>query len=85
MLPFDFMLIRRHVNTIDLYTLSILVYYVLYKTGSEGDKYPKLVTHVLVSRHLCLYTESYISTANILTLTLLATVQQCAAVGVWLV
>ena len=38
MLPFDFMLIRRHVNAIDLYTLSVRVYYVLSKTGSEGGK-----------------------------------------------
>jgi hypothetical protein len=38
MLTFDFMLIRRHLNAVHLYTLSALVCYVLYKTGSEGDK-----------------------------------------------
>jgi len=85
MLPFDFMLIRRHVKAVYLFTLSLLVYYVLSETGLDSDMLPKLVTHVLVSRHLCLYTESYISTAYILMLTLLAIIQQCAAVGVWLV
>jgi uncharacterized protein (DUF2225 family) len=36
-LPFDFTLICRHVNAAHLYTLSVLVYYVLSKTESEGD------------------------------------------------
>jgi hypothetical protein len=67
MLPFDFMLTRRHVNAVHLYTRSVLLYCVLSKTGFEGDKKPKLLTHLLVRRHLCVHTESYISTANILT------------------
>ena len=77
------MLIRCHVNAVYLYTLSVLVYYILSKTGFDSDMLPKLLAHVVESRHLCLYTGSYISTARILT-TLPAIVQQCTAVGVWL-
>ena len=35
--PFDYMLIRRHVNAVYLYTLSVLMYYILSKTGYDSD------------------------------------------------